>query len=410
MSLKLRWADEKDFDRVSETRMRCYAGSPSEFSKYRDYIYSAGRAVLGDHLLAERDGQAIGTATSLSMTMWARGAAFPAQGVADVGTIKTHRRCGNASERGIASQVMHEVLRKARERGQVVSALMPFRASFYEHFGYGFAERRTEWVVPLSILPHGDFSGFRYSMPADDTALLAARQRVAQRGQCDFERTLPTWKVHRNEYWKGFEMVDQPAPGGPIESYIHLQEIRRDEKTMIRVADRGADSFDAFLRQLHFLASLRDQYSAAVLYLPGDFELNRLLRETQIPHRIVEHPTARAFPFTRMQIRVLDHKQFLEGLKLPTGISGRATVAIAETEGDVNTIRIDLSDGRMNITASKDAPDVEARDIHWSSIASGDSRASNLARLNLIRVHDVAALTVLDALAVGPVPFSNEHF
>jgi predicted acetyltransferase len=305
---------------------------------------------------------------------------------------------------------MHEVLRKARERGQVVSALMPFRASFYEHFGYGFAERRTEWVVPLSILPHGEFGSFRYATPEDDQNLVAARQRVAQRGQCDFERALSTWQVHRTEYWKGFEMVDQSAPAGPIQSYLHLQEIRRDEKTMIRVADRGADSFEAFVRQLHFLASLRDQYSAAVLYLPGDLELNRLLRETQIPHRIVEHPTARAFPFTRMQIRVLDHKRFLEGLKLTNGISGRATVAIAETEGDVNTIRIDLSDGRMSVTASKDAPNVEARDIHWSSIASGDASATNLSRLNLIRVHNVSALAVLDALSVGPAPFSNEHF
>jgi predicted acetyltransferase len=410
MSLQLRWADEKDLDRVAEARLRCYAASPAEFTKYRDNIYSGRRAVIGDHLLAERDGQAVGTATSLSLTMWARGTAFPAQGVADVGTIKTARRGGKSNERGIASQVMHEVLRKARERGQVVSALMPFRASFYEHFGYGLAERRTEWVVPLSVLPHGDFSGFRYATPEDDQKLVGARQRLAERGQCDFERTLDTWRFHREKFWNGFEMVDQAAPGGPIESYLHLQEIRRDEKTMIRVVDRGADSFEAFLRQLHFLASLRDQYSSVVLYLPGNFELNRLLKEVQIPHRIVEHPTARAFPFTRMQIRVLDHKRFLEGLHLPKDVKGRATIAIAETEGEVNTLRIELSDGRMTVTKSTDSPDIEARDVHWASIASGDASATNLARLNLIRVHSDSALAVLDALSVGPVPFSNEHF
>ena len=103
MSLQLRWVDERELDRIAETRMRCYAASPTEFPKYRDNILSGRRARIGDHLLAERDGQAVGTATSLSMTMWARGSAFPAQGVGDVGTIKTHRRGGKSSERGIAS-------------------------------------------------------------------------------------------------------------------------------------------------------------------------------------------------------------------------------------------------------------------------------------------------------------------
>ncbi len=410
MSLELRWAAEADFDRVAEARLRCYAASPAEFSKYRDNIYSGQRAVIGDHLLAERDGQAVGTATSLSMTMWARGSAFPAQGVADVGTVKTHRRGGKSNERGIASQVMNELLRKARERGQVVSALMPFRASFYEHFGYGLAERRTEWVVPLSILPHGDFTGFRYATSNDDAQLIAARQRLAERGQCDFQRTIETWRFHREKFWNGFDMVDQPKPGGPIESYIHIQDIKRDDKTMVRVVDRGADSFAAFLRQLHFLASLRDQYSAAVMYLPGDLDLNRLLKEVQIPHRPVEHATARAYPFTRMQLRVLDHKRFLEGLHLPKNVTGKATVAIKETEGELNTLRIELSDGRMTVTKTSDAPDIEVTDVQWASIATGDSSATTLARLNLIRVRNASVLPVLDSLSVGPVPFSNEHF
>jgi predicted acetyltransferase len=166
----------------------------------------------------------------------------------------------------------------------------------------------------------------------------------------------------------------------------------------------------AFLRQLHFLATLRDQYSIAVMHLPSDVDLNRLLKEVQIPHRPVEHATARAFPFTRMQLRVLDHKRFLEGLKLPKTITGRAIVAIAETEGEVNTIRIELTDGRMTVARTSDHPDVEASDVQWASIASGDTSATNLSRLNLIRVHNTSALAILDAISIGPVPFSNEHF
>ena len=45
----------------------------------------------GDYLLAEVDGQPVGTATSLSMKMWVR-AIIPCQGVARVGAIKTMQR------------------------------------------------------------------------------------------------------------------------------------------------------------------------------------------------------------------------------------------------------------------------------------------------------------------------------
>src|SRR3954452_11275506 len=134
MSLTMRWVGEADYDRVSVCRARCYAGSLGDFERYRSRLGDDTRGRPGDYLLAERDGEAIGTATSLSMTLWARGGSVSCQGVAFVGTIKTLRRTGGSERgRGIASQVMDEMLRKARERQQPVTALMPFRASFYEH-------------------------------------------------------------------------------------------------------------------------------------------------------------------------------------------------------------------------------------------------------------------------------------
>jgi predicted acetyltransferase len=167
MPLSLRWVGQSEYDALAEVRARCYAPAAKDVAVFKERLLSDQRAKPGDHLLAERDGRIVGTATSLSMTMWVRGGSVPCQGVAFVGTIKTARRGGSksAGERGIASQIMFEALRLARERQQVVSALMPFRASFYEHFGYGLAEQRAEWIVPLSILPPGDFGGIRYREP-----------------------------------------------------------------------------------------------------------------------------------------------------------------------------------------------------------------------------------------------------
>src|SRR5947207_1217363 len=136
MPLSMRWIGPSDYDRLARTRLLCYGSAMKDLATFREKIELDARAQAGDFLLAERDGMAVGTSTSLSMTLWARGAAVPCQGVAYVGTIKTHRRGGSGGEKGIATQLMQESLRIARERKQVVSALMPFRASFYEHFGY----------------------------------------------------------------------------------------------------------------------------------------------------------------------------------------------------------------------------------------------------------------------------------
>src|SRR5215212_10692124 len=102
----MRWVGEEDVDRVAEARMLCYAHSRHEQAQWRKYVFNQGRAKPGDYLLAERDGSAIGTATSLRMTMWVRGAAISCQGVAHVGAIKTERRKGGGKKEGVASAAM----------------------------------------------------------------------------------------------------------------------------------------------------------------------------------------------------------------------------------------------------------------------------------------------------------------
>ena len=368
------------------------------------------RGKAGDYLIAQRDGLDVGTCTSLSLKMWMRGACVPCQGVAYVGTVKTHRRGGSKGERGIASQLMTETLRKARERGDVVSALMPFRASFYSHFGYGLAEKRTEWFLPLGVLPSGDFDGFRFAQPADQDAIADLRQRENVRGQCNIERSPEGWRAYRGLYMvrnEGMEVVDRPDPNGPVLSWMYFHDGKEEHKTYLRTLD---DSIDALKRQLHFLASLKDQYSGAFITLPGDLQLNRLLKEDQIPHRPVEHATASAKPYTRMQIRVLDHRRLLEAMHLPASATGKVTVAIRESEGATSTFRMDITEGRIAVSPSHDSPDLECTDVMWASLVSADISAEAAMKLGLIRVNSPESVRLLNSLAEGPVPFCQEYF
>jgi len=417
MGITFRWVtQEGELDRVAETRMRCYAAAPMDLERFTKGIRLDRRAKLGDFLLADRDGESVGTTTSLSMTMWVRGAPVPCQGVAFVGTVKTHRRGAAAAsasgQRGIASQLMDHTIRRARERGEVVSALMPFRASFYEHFGYGLVERRHEWTVPMSIFPTGDFDGFHFARHNDEDlpAVLACRQRTVERGHCDIERTRDAWDAYfKTPVGEFFEVVDR-GPDGAVRGYLVFGNEKVDGRTSLRVEEQMYDSLEALRRQFHFLASLKDQYSAAILTLPRDVPLNWMLRETQLPHRPVEHAVAKVQTITRMQVRVLDPKRFLEPMKLPRGTSGRATVAVHESEGTVSKFRVDVSDGRAQVSTSDASADVECADKTWAAIACGEMTASDAQRFGLITAARPEAARVLDVLSVGPPPFCAEYF
>src|ERR1700678_488314 len=90
--IQLRWVGDNERDRVAMARWLCYGHAGKDLVKIQGRTLSSRVAVAGDFLLAERDGTPVGTATSLSLTMWARGAPIACQGVAWVGAAKTERR------------------------------------------------------------------------------------------------------------------------------------------------------------------------------------------------------------------------------------------------------------------------------------------------------------------------------
>jgi predicted acetyltransferase len=407
MAIKLRWVGEEDLDRVAQTRLRCYAPAAKELEKFKEGIRADARAQPGDFLLAENNGEAVGTTTSMSLNMWLRGGRVPIQGVAYVGTIRTARRSGGA-EQGIATQLMHATLEKARERGQAASALMPFRASFYEHFGYGLAERRTEWILPLSIMPKRRADTFDDASAGDRHAIVACRQRAVQRGQCDVETSGAGWRNREREYENGFEIVDRH--GNEVKGWAYLVSEVKGGRMMLRVAEHALDSGEDLLRLLHFLGAQRDQFALAAITLPSDVPLNRILREAQLPHRPVVQPVAEARPYTRMQLRVLDHKRFLEAMELPVRWVGKVDIEVKETEGTVSRLRVEMERGHMTVKPSTGTAAAECSDVVWASIVTGDLSARMAMRLGLLRVHDAAAVEVLEAFGDGPAPFCEEYF
>src|SRR4051812_39512725 len=95
--LTLRWVGEAEAELVARTRMLCYGTGQTTIDKYRESVRVDLLCQPRQFLLAELDGQPVGTTTSLDLTMWSRGTPVPCQGVAYVGTVKTHRRIASGS-------------------------------------------------------------------------------------------------------------------------------------------------------------------------------------------------------------------------------------------------------------------------------------------------------------------------
>ncbi len=89
-------------------------------------------------LVAELDGAAVADLSAVRMRQNVRGAVYPMAGLAGLATLPQVRR------RGFARALITQMLGLMRESGHVVSALYPFRPSFYERFGYvGLPQART---------------------------------------------------------------------------------------------------------------------------------------------------------------------------------------------------------------------------------------------------------------------------
>ncbi|MFN4244424.1 MAG: enhanced intracellular survival protein Eis [Tepidisphaerales bacterium] len=417
MALTHRWTGRNDAELLAWLRLHCYGGHTADYAKYLASVTDDDRARDGQFLIVERDGRPVGTATSVDLTMHLRGAGLPCHGVAYVGTIRTERRKGKrGGERGVASEVMWRTIERGRERGDAVSALMPFRASFYEHFGYGIVEEHARWTLPMGVLPAGGEAGnYTPFQPSHLPDLKRLRQRIVETGAADLHRTDGVWANLLKAVdapGGGFLFVDEsPTSDGqlPLRAWVQLvTETDGTGAAVARVADYGVTEAAAMRGLLGFLGSLRDQYAKAVVTTPVDWPVPRLLLESQVPHRPVSHATAGVSRYTRMMVRVLDHARTLEAMAWPRHVRGAVVVSIQECEGHESRFHIEVADGRAAVKPAATPADLTLPDRTWAGVVCGDLSISHALRWGLAEGEDRDG--VLACLWGGPRPFTWEYF
>ena len=128
--------------------LQTYAFLPSPWPEEEREAY-AKRAPFFEttvRVVAEEDGQALACAAALRMRQNVRGQVHDMAGVASVASHPAARR------RGLVRGLLERLLRQMREEGCAVTALYPFRPSFYARFGYvGIPRHRTAAFAPEGL-------------------------------------------------------------------------------------------------------------------------------------------------------------------------------------------------------------------------------------------------------------------
>ena len=411
--ITIRPAGTADLRTVARVRARCYRGSYSFEEKMLEASqFDRANLDRGDVLLADRDGELVATTTSLSGLLNVRGAMLPCQGIAWVGTTHNARRAG-----GLASGVMRFALNLARDRGQALSALVPFRASYYEHFGYGSIERQVNWTLPLGILPQDKAAteGWRFIEPDDDDALrqvgeLRRHQAMTFHGDMVFDQFehrlgfFGTWLDGFAERGYLFGRYDH----GKLVSAIGTYPAEANGIKTLQLAMPIYRDWAELRRQLAFVGTMKDQYASVELRMPADAPLALMLGETQVPHRPVVHSTASAGLTNRLQVRVLDHVRVLSDMAWPdANASGSCVVAIDEPEETTTKLKLTVAGGNCEATSSAAAADFHCPAKVWSSVLFGELRATDAVSMGLACGERTS---LLDTLTHGPSAFCREQF
>jgi predicted N-acetyltransferase YhbS len=225
---------------------------------------------LTDCWVVEIDGRLAGALRTyrLRMNLWGR--ILPTMGLAGVAVAPDFRR------RGIGRRMCVEALRIARERGDVLCALYPFRVSFYRDLGFALSGDVHRYRFNPNLLPI--YPGWdRVERAPEDGRELAqaiyARVAPSTNGLLDrtermftFLRVPGTYLyLHRDPRGRPSGYVVVRGRGGP------------PERSRLRVVELVAEDREAYLGLLGWLSVQRDQWGTIVYdAVPGEDFFQRL--------------------------------------------------------------------------------------------------------------------------------------
>lgn len=243
----------------------------------RDPRFGGGAETL---LVGAAAGRIVAACQLHPLRQWIGGTALDIAGVGTVAISPTHRK------QRLAGELLVAALHAARARGDVASALYPFRVSFYHRLGYGNAGTALQWQVPPSSLPDAPE---RLSVEAlegghERDEALALYNEWARRQTGQMARGGRVW-THLCTL-PGRALFGYRTAGGDLEGYAFVTyRVDLPRASRYLEVDELVWMTDAARRGLYgWLASLGDQWEQLLIRALPEQRLDNWLKEPRLPH------------------------------------------------------------------------------------------------------------------------------
>jgi predicted acetyltransferase len=347
-AIRYRPARRTDVETLAELGSRTYRVASVE--KRREFYTDHPRFTLRDVRVVELEGQVVASLVLYPLEAYVRGQRLPLAGVGSVAVSPEHRR------RGIGEAAMRAAMRELRQRGSHLSALYPFRGSYYRKLGYGVVEYLFQLAVSASNLPLADESrGVRRLMLPDRAAVQELYERVAQQGHFALVRGADWW-TRRLWTYPGDWVVYEGRRRGQIEGYLYyeVENSRGPFRLAISLTEFVAATPEAHRGLVGHLASLRDQVEEIHHAGPSDAGWATVMRTAQNLR-----PGAEIGPFNDTggiaagaMLRITDVKGALELMPVSPEARGEIALEVDDPVLPINarTYHVTAREGRLRVS------------------------------------------------------------
>jgi predicted acetyltransferase len=186
----IRPAATADIEAVAQLWCQAFPGKRTVAERAR-MLQSGGRYGGLETVLVARDGadQLLAACKIYRLTQHIAGVAMPMMGLAAVAVAPAARR------QGLGARLCTRAMEAARERGDVISTLYPFRADYYERLGWGLVGELHEYRFrPRELPAYEEGRHVRAARgEADAEAIAACYARVAARSNGPIARDARIW-------------------------------------------------------------------------------------------------------------------------------------------------------------------------------------------------------------------------
>ena len=376
---------------------------PAYEDHWRRYFTKNSYLSPGRLLIAEKDGQVVGTTGILDFHMTLGGKLCPVDGVAAVAVDSFARR------QGVADRLVRESIHFSHRNQRPASALYPFRGDFYRRFGYA----QVEWTEALQAQPRTlpdseERSRVRPYRDSDRTGIERVYAR-ASRGTTGLLKRDDVWWDWRVLMEKQERLVYAPSASGPIEGYAICSMV--DWEPMgsrhYRVMELIANTPRAYRGLLGWLSSLGDEIGTIEIYRPRDNSLVPFLHNwtSATPPTELYRVNHMGYLGWGMMVRIT-HLEKALAFRPARGVRGSLTVELTDPVLEANqrpvTVRFDGSKARIarNARGHRVRADIRVFSQIWfGAVAATQARALGQLECN------AQAAEMMDRAWYGPTPF-----